>query len=312
MFTPCGEDPQGRCNLLRRATPLARYAYLSDMCATRPAVFRVTNRRLKPVSLPGKVLPVLGAAWTLLSLVASPGSVVPCSCASFCASYSSTTLEGGYTHYAAHDEGDMPRSLHYDRSAPHACHWHTGCTKRFSSKRQLFLHLGEEHGLQPDAETGGFRATGLGARARRRESRAALSRRSRPRSPVDQRFNALETSSLGETLMRPCLARLPRCRRRRRYSSRRLLQRRYCSRRLLQRRHAEFAELLQRRHAIKEFASTGSIPFLPFPPFLTLILICLTGTLFLRVHLLPAARSCWAEAAEMPPRVPLHLGPRLI
>jgi hypothetical protein len=39
MFTPCGEDPQGRCNLLRRATPLARYAYLSDMCATRPAVF---------------------------------------------------------------------------------------------------------------------------------------------------------------------------------------------------------------------------------------------------------------------------------
>ena len=44
---------------------------------------------------------------------------------------------------------------------------------------------------------------------------------------------------------------------------------------MLHRRHAEFAELLQRRHAIKEFASTGSIPFLPFPPFLTLILICL-------------------------------------
>ena len=95
----------------------------------------------------------------------------------------------------------MPPSLHYVRSAPHACHWHTGCTKRFSSKRQLFLHLGEEHGLQPDAETGGFRATGLGARARRRESRAALSRRPRPRSPVDQRFNALETSSSGETLL---------------------------------------------------------------------------------------------------------------
>jgi len=94
----------------------------------------------------------------------------------------------------------MPPSLHYVRSAPHACHWHTGCTKRFSSKRQLFLHLGEEHGLQPDAETGGFRATGLGARARRRESRAALSRRPRPRSPVDQRFNALETSSSGDAL----------------------------------------------------------------------------------------------------------------
>ena len=57
----------------------------------------------------------------------------------FVASYSSTTLEGGYTHYAALDKGDMPRSLHYDRSAPHACHWDTGCTKRFSSKRQLFL-----------------------------------------------------------------------------------------------------------------------------------------------------------------------------
>ena len=49
MFTPCGEDPQGRCNLLRRATSLARYAYLSGMRATRPAVFRVTNRRLEPV-----------------------------------------------------------------------------------------------------------------------------------------------------------------------------------------------------------------------------------------------------------------------
>ena len=72
-----------------------------------------------------------------------------------------------------------------------------------------------------------------------------------------------------------------------------------------------FAELLQRRHAIKEFASTGSIPFLPFPPFLPLILIGLMGTLFLRVHLLPAARSCRAEAAETPPRVPIHLGPRL-
>ena len=66
MFTPCGEDPQGRCNLLRRATSLARYAYLSGMRAMRPAVFRVTNRRLEPVSLPGKVLPVPGTAWTLL------------------------------------------------------------------------------------------------------------------------------------------------------------------------------------------------------------------------------------------------------
>jgi hypothetical protein len=37
QFTPCGEDPQGRRNPLRRATPLARYAHLSDMCATRPA-----------------------------------------------------------------------------------------------------------------------------------------------------------------------------------------------------------------------------------------------------------------------------------
>jgi hypothetical protein len=49
----------------------------------------------------------------------------------------------------------------------------------------------------------------------------------------------------------------------------------------------------------------------PLPPFLTLILFCLMGTLFLRVHLLPATRSCRAEAAETPPRVPTHLGPRL-
>jgi hypothetical protein len=135
------------------------------------------------------------------SLVASPGGVVPCSCASFCAPYSSTTLDRGDIYSLRRPrQGDMPPSLHYVRSAPHACHWHTGCTKRFSSKRQLFLHLGEEHGLQPDAETGGFRATGLGARARRRESRATLSRRPRPRSPVDQRFNALETSSSGDAL----------------------------------------------------------------------------------------------------------------
>ena len=117
----------------------------------------------------------------------------------FVAPYSSTTLGKGGDIYSLRCPRDMPRSLHYDRSAPHVCHWHTGCTKRFSSKRQLFLHLGEEHGLQPDAERGGFRATGLGARARRRESRAALSRRPRPRSPVDQRFNALQTSPLGET-----------------------------------------------------------------------------------------------------------------
>ena len=199
MFTPCGEDPQGRCNLLRRATSLARYAYLSGMRAMRPAVFRVTNRRLEPVSLPGKVLPVPGTAWTLLLSRRKPWQRRSLLLREFLwhRTLRLRLIRGDI--YSLRCPRDMPRSLHYDRSAPHVCHWHTGCTKRFSSKRQLFLHLGEEHGLQPDAERGGFRATGLGARARRRESRAALSRRPRPRSPVDQRFNALQTSPLGET-----------------------------------------------------------------------------------------------------------------
>jgi hypothetical protein len=52
-FTPCGEDPQGRRNPLRRATPLARYAHLSDtiVCARRDPRVHVTTRRRKPVSL---------------------------------------------------------------------------------------------------------------------------------------------------------------------------------------------------------------------------------------------------------------------
>mmetsp|Transcript_47262 Transcript_47262/g.94174 ORF Transcript_47262/g.94174 Transcript_47262/m.94174 type:complete len:375 (+) Transcript_47262:2143-3267(+) len=71
----------------------------------------------------------------------------------------------------------MPPGAHYSRSAAFVCHWHTGCNKRFSSKRQLHRHLEVDHGLQRDAERG-WRASGQGARARRRETRhgSALSR----------------------------------------------------------------------------------------------------------------------------------------
>ena len=64
----------------------------------------------------------------------------------------------------------MPPGLHYSRSAAFVCHWHTGCNKRFSSKRQLHRHLETEHGLQRDAERGWY-APGIASRARRREVR---------------------------------------------------------------------------------------------------------------------------------------------
>ena len=64
----------------------------------------------------------------------------------------------------------MPPGQHYSRSASFVCHWHTGCNKRFSSKRQLYRHLQSEHNLQRDAERG-WRAPGVGSRARRREIR---------------------------------------------------------------------------------------------------------------------------------------------
>ena len=64
----------------------------------------------------------------------------------------------------------MPPGLHYSRSAAFVCHWHTGCNKRFSSKRKLHRHLETEHGLQRDAERG-WGAPGIGSRTRRREVR---------------------------------------------------------------------------------------------------------------------------------------------
>ena len=67
----------------------------------------------------------------------------------------------------------MPPGKHFDRAAVHQCRWHTGCGKRFSSKRQLHRHLEEEHGLRRDAERG-WRATGFGARLRRQNQRALL------------------------------------------------------------------------------------------------------------------------------------------
>ena len=60
----------------------------------------------------------------------------------------------------------QPRSLGL---LPHACHWHDGCTARFASKRQLFNHLEEVHGLR--RATGKWVSSGNGARARRREAR---------------------------------------------------------------------------------------------------------------------------------------------
>jgi hypothetical protein len=88
LFTPCGEDPHGRCNLLRRATSLAgmlagypaRYAYLSHASRGIPgneqaarACFRYLEKSYRYWGLRGRSC----------SLVASPGGVVPCSCASF-------------------------------------------------------------------------------------------------------------------------------------------------------------------------------------------------------------------------------------
>ena len=60
----------------------------------------------------------------------------------------------------------QPRSLGL---LPHACRWHDGCSARFASKRQLFNHLEEVHGLRRAA--GKWASSGNGARARRREAR---------------------------------------------------------------------------------------------------------------------------------------------
>ena len=84
----------------------------------------------------------------------------------------------------------MPSRLHFDRSAAHQCHWHTGCNKRFSSKRQLHRHLEQEHGLRRDAERG-WRATGVGARGRRRERREGQP--AQPRSPQERGATMLQS-----------------------------------------------------------------------------------------------------------------------
>ena len=51
----------------------------------------------------------------------------------------------------------------------HVCRWHTGCGRRFYSKRQLFWHLEEEHGLKKTGKA--WRANGYGARLRRQDAR---------------------------------------------------------------------------------------------------------------------------------------------
>lgn len=69
----------------------------------------------------------------------------------------------------------MPPGQHYNRAAVHQCKWHTGCGKRFSSKRQLHRHLEQEHQLRRDGERG-WRATGFGAKLRRQNERAVKPR----------------------------------------------------------------------------------------------------------------------------------------
>lgn len=52
------------------------------------------------------------------------------------------------------------------------CTWHTGCHQRFPSKRQLFKHLREVHGLRPaEGSKTVFHTSGTGARQRRRDAR---------------------------------------------------------------------------------------------------------------------------------------------
>ena len=55
------------------------------------------------------------------------------------------------------------------KSPKHVCRWHTGCGKRFYSRRQLFRHLEEEHGLNRGGKV--WRTGGYGARLRRRDAR---------------------------------------------------------------------------------------------------------------------------------------------
>lgn len=84
----------------------------------------------------------------------------------------------------------MTPGAHYHRSAKHQCRWHTGCNKRFSSKRQLFEHLESEHGLSRASKT--FRATGFGARLRRQNQRANSNASPSLSRPPEERQEAAE------------------------------------------------------------------------------------------------------------------------
>ena len=86
----------------------------------------------------------------------------------------------------------MPPGEHYLRAATFQCHWHEGCGKRFSSKRRLFVHLEQDHGMQQRG--GKWRAGGFGSRLRRQNQRSNTAR-SRSRSPEARQESASRTNS---------------------------------------------------------------------------------------------------------------------
>jgi len=57
-------------------------------------------------------------------------------------------------------------------TASFVCRWHTGCGRLFSSKRRLFKHLEDAHGL--DRSRYAWRWSGAGSRERRRAARQHL------------------------------------------------------------------------------------------------------------------------------------------
>jgi len=161
--------PSYWCIRMLRRCPLLRASFFS-MCAVRVTTIMyggfVSVARARVLRRP--------ALRVFLWLTAGVGSTVL------------RTLDKGVVEY-------MPtgQHRHLARSAPYVCRWHTGCNKRFSSKRQLHRHLEREHGLKRDAQLG-WRATGAGARARRQEGRQHL--RARPRSPLERHATLLSSS----------------------------------------------------------------------------------------------------------------------
>ena len=86
-------------------------------------------------------------------------------------------------------QSSAPESRPHNSRLPHECKWNAGCGQRFKSKRQLFDHLEQAHGLRRAGSR--WNSSGYGARARRREARWQFDDYGNP--VIQKVFNASKT-----------------------------------------------------------------------------------------------------------------------